>query len=139
MGAKFFNPSGAPGQIPIGCVVAWLKSFPNCPALSSNFVECNGQTLNDAGSVFNTKTIPDLNGNSNPNRYLRGATTSGATGGTVCHSHTACGTLCTSVGAFNTSGGSVCALTGAAIGFIFVNSATVEPPYYTVTWIMRVK
>lgn len=45
--------------------------------LDDNYVECNGQTLSDSGSIFNGDIIPDLNGNNN---FLRGNSTSGETG-----------------------------------------------------------
>ena len=64
------------GLVPIGSVISWLKSLTNCPALDDRFVECNGQTLSDAGSVFNGVVIPNLNGNAN---FLYGAATSGGT------------------------------------------------------------
>ncbi len=63
---------------PIGSIVAWLKSYANTPALPSGWVECNGQTLSDADSVYNGQAIPNLNGD---NRFLRGNSTSGGTGG----------------------------------------------------------
>jgi hypothetical protein len=54
------------------------------PALSSNWVECNGQVLSDADSLFNGATMPDLN---TTQRFLRGAKFSGTTGGADSHSH----------------------------------------------------
>jgi hypothetical protein len=47
---------------PIGSVMAWLKSFPNTPPLPSGWIECNGQVLNDADSVYNGAVMPNLNG-----------------------------------------------------------------------------
>jgi len=74
---------------PIGSVLAWVKSFPNTPALPSGWVECNGQVLDDAESVYNGETIPDLNV---ADRFLRGNATSGGTGGAttinISHFHT---------------------------------------------------
>jgi hypothetical protein len=64
------------GIIPIGCPIPWLKSLAGVPALPSNWVECNGQTLSDAGSPLNGQTIPNLNGNLN---VLYGKSTSGTT------------------------------------------------------------
>jgi hypothetical protein len=67
--------------VPIGSVVAWLKSYTNTPALGAGWVECNGQVLSDATSVYNGQTIPDLNGTGVGNhRFLRGQNTSGGTG-----------------------------------------------------------
>ena len=72
---------------PIGAVMPWLKSFTNTPALIDGWEECNGQVLSDADSIYNGQTLPDLNGN---NQFLRGNSTSGATGGseTMAHTHT---------------------------------------------------
>lgn len=64
------------GLVPIGTVLPWLKSLTNTPALDDRFVECNGQTLSDAESVYNGVVIPILNGNLN---VLYGKSTSGTT------------------------------------------------------------
>src|SRR5881394_3776492 len=66
---------------PVGCVSGYLKSLPNAPALPGTWVECNGQVLNDAQSPLNGQTLPDLNGTGGPQRFLRGASVSGGTGG----------------------------------------------------------
>ncbi|GAH18087.1 unnamed protein product, partial [marine sediment metagenome] len=75
--------------VPVGTVLPWLKSYTNTPALPDEFVECNGQVLDDGDSVYDGQTIPDLNGG---NRFLRGAATSGTTGGAatinIAHAHT---------------------------------------------------
>jgi len=62
------------GIIPVGSIIAWHKSFTNTPALPDGWVECNGQVLSDADSVYNGQTIPNLNGDG---RFLRGSSTSG--------------------------------------------------------------
>ncbi len=64
------------GVMPIGSISAWHKTLPGVPALSDNWVECNGQTLNDAASPLNGQVIPNLNGEA---RFLRGGATSGVT------------------------------------------------------------
>ena len=46
------------------------------PELDDSWVECNGQTLSDADSIYNGETIPDLNGDA---QFLYGAATSGGT------------------------------------------------------------
>lgn len=56
------------------------------PALPSNFVECDGSVLSDADSVFDGATLPDLNAGTY--RMLRGAISSGATGGADTHTLT---------------------------------------------------
>jgi hypothetical protein len=125
-------------QIPIGGIVAWLKSYANTPALPPGWVEPNGQVLNDAESVYNGQTLPDLNGG---NRFLRGNAASGETGGAATHSHSVSGT---------TGYPSQCEPATTEIGAVaaqyhrhdFSATTTAEinlPPYYNVVWIMRVK
>jgi len=60
--------------VPIGAVLPFLKTLPNCPAMPTGYLECDGSVVNDADSVFNGVTLPDLNGD---NRLLRGNSTSG--------------------------------------------------------------
>ena len=71
------------GLVPVGGVIAWLKSFTNVPTLPDEYVELNGQVLSDAQSVFNGQTLPDLSGTtgSHIKRFIRFSTTSGTTGG----------------------------------------------------------
>ena len=71
--------------VPIGAIFPWLKDYTNTPNLPEAWVECNGQTLSDGESVYDGQTIPDLNGN---NRFLRGNSTSGGTGGESEHTLT---------------------------------------------------
>jgi hypothetical protein len=49
---------------PIGAILAWHKSLSGTPGLpaSGEWVECNGQTLSDPASPYNTQVIPNLNG-----------------------------------------------------------------------------
>lgn len=118
------------GLVPVGCVIAYLKSLTNTPALPDEFVECNGQTLSDAQSVYNSVVIPNLNGaSSQTQRFLRGASTSGTTGGTETHIHTIGYTY-----VIQACCGSCCALdygNTAASGTL--------PSYYQVVWVMRIK
>ena len=109
------------GTVPIGSVISYVKSFANTPTLPSNFVECNGQVLSDARSPYNGQTIPALNGTTDANkRFLRGSTTSGATGGAA---------------SFNTSFAAV----GGTGGSRVVDSVIPTiPPYYEVVMIMRI-
>lgn len=112
--------------VPVGTVVAWLKSATGTPALPAEWVECNGQILSDAGSVYNGQTIPDLNGG---NRFLRGSATSGTTGGAETHTH--------SLDIFDYVGN------GATQRYVSsantVSSSSSLPPYYEVVWIMKIK
>lgn len=130
----FLNSDGQvyiKGIVPVGSVVAWLKDYTNTPSLSEYFVECNGQTLSDADSPYDGQTIPDLNGSSATQRFLRGSTSSGSTGGSETHTHT----VNTDV-TFNDD-------TGTAHGFSSADpptlSASTLPSYYEVVWIMRIK
>ena len=75
------QPSTA--KAPVGSVVSWLKDYTNTPTLSDEWVECNGQTLVDAESVYDGQVIPDLNGDA---VTLHGSTTSGTVGDTE-HDH----------------------------------------------------
>ena len=122
---------GSAGMVPVGSVVAWMKSFPNTPALPDNFVECNGQTLGDLDSPYYGEVIPNLNGVSGTKRFLRGSSTSGGFGGSETHMHTLSLPPGTPAGV---GGGS--AVTG---GNYTTNATSNLPPYYEVVWIMRIK
>jgi len=114
----------------IGTIVAWLKSFTGVPStLPEGWVECNGQSLSDANSPLNGETIPDLNGSSADERFLRGNTTSGTASGSDSHTHTK------SVAWDASSAG------GASLmspGDVTISGSNL-PYYYSVVWIMRVK
>jgi len=133
------NSSGkleALGVSPVGSVIAWLKTFTNTPALPTGWVECNGQVLSDALSVYNGQTIPNLNGNSEATKlFLRGSTTSGGTGGSatinIAHSHTYTGGGGTNTPVLTNGGG----LTSTSLS----SAQTIIPPYYEVVRIMRVR
>jgi len=83
-------------SVPIGAVLPWLKSLTGTPGIPDGWVECNGQTLNDTNSPYNGQTIPDLNGYTGTQRFLRGGgnadgstpTVSGGTGGSETMTHT---------------------------------------------------
>lgn len=123
------------GNVPVGCVLAYLKSFPNAPALPASWAECNGQVLNDVESPFNGATLPNLNGASGGSqRFLRGATASGGTGGADSHTHTYLGT--DGAECQPQTGGSFCFSTGDPQT---TDPADTLPSYYEVVWVMRVK
>jgi len=81
------NTGVGAGTVPIGGIVPWFKDFTNVPSLPAEFAECNGQTISDAESPLDGQTLPDLNGSSGKNRFLRGDTTSGETGGSATNTH----------------------------------------------------
>ena len=134
-------------RVPIGCILAWLKNFAGTPSIPSGFVECNGQVLNDAESVFDGETIPALNNN---NRFLRGNATSGGTGGSSTHtlitnelpSHTH---PMSHAGHLEGTGGQIWPAVTWAAANISTGSAgggaahENKPPYYNIVWIMRIK
>src|SRR6188474_1726905 len=127
--------AGAAGiSVPIGGLSAWLKSFPNTPPLPPEYVERNGQTINDPGSPYNGLNAPDLNGaQGGVPVFLRGANASGGTGGAETHSHRL---------PLNISGGN--AQSGADVqvfpsGNYTSDPASSFPPYYEVVWVMRVR
>jgi len=127
------------GNVPVGCVLAYLKSFTGVPALPGSWVECNGQVLSDAASPLNGQTIPNLNGSGvgGIKRFLRGATASGATGGADSHSH----------GLDNLGNNPVTVSAGAGSQVVSADEASNTttnadsslPSHYEVVWVMRVK
>jgi len=70
---------------PIASIIAWAKNIKTGLTIPACWVECNGQTLNDSESILNGILIPNLNGQ---NRFLRGNSTSGETGGEEKHTLT---------------------------------------------------
>lgn len=147
------------GDVPIGGIVPWAKSLAGVPNLPEGWVECDGSVLVDAQSSLNGQTIPDLNGD---NRFLRGASTSGGTGGSETHTHSN-GTFKLNSGGTGYSNrqpsGTDIVAARNSDGFIAAwntgGSDTVEdminditgtssatstlPTYYGVVWIMRVR
>jgi len=135
-------PVGGIGVVPVGGIVAWLKSFPNTPALPGNFVECNGQTLSDPESIYNGQTISNLNSD---NRFLRGSSTSGGSGGSDTHTHTIYPpvTNMATRWANGWEGGHLVNPPGSTLADLPSSFVTDEkaclPSYYEVVWIIRVK
>ncbi len=130
-------PTGG-AELPLGIIVGWPKSRANMPALPGTWVECNGQVLNDPASPFHGQTIDDLNGASGPRRFLRGAATSGDTGGADAHTHSlqALDGDHGNFSAVSNSSGEVNALVPGAYS---TESNSSLPSYYEVVWVMRVK
>jgi len=109
---------------PIGSIFPWLKTYTNTPALPSGWVECDGATLSDADSVYDGQTIPNLNAN----KFFRGASASGGTGGSETHTHS-----------LNTIANSMHGGNDEHMLQNTTGSVSTLPTYYEVVWIMRVK
>ena len=130
-------------SMPLGSITAWHKSFANTPTLPGQWVECNGQTLDDAESVFDGQVIPDLNGavgTGLKGRFLRGHSESGITEASqnLSHSHT--------FGFVNNQVGTAGNVIDGASGGANATATTsgnggdeARPNNYSVVWIMRVK
>jgi hypothetical protein len=122
---------------PVGSIIGWHKSFGGTPALSSGWVECNGQVLVDPESVYNGFTIPNINGDG---RFLRGGALSGTMQAEEFKAHTHTEVADGPTGAGNSGAGGTplthnvtAPQTGSAGG------AETRPINMSVVWIMRVK
>jgi hypothetical protein len=110
--------------VPVGAVLPWFKDTPGVPALPANFVECNGQVLNDPESPMNGQTMPDAN--TGAQRFIRGGLTSGVTGG---------------IDSFATALADNAGI-GTAQNFVTIDfspGAQPFPPFITAVWVIRVK
>lgn len=134
-------------NVPIGVILAWAKTLGGVPALPDGWVQCDGQTLADTASLLNGQVIPNLNG---VPRFLRGASTSGATGGAdthtlsiaemPAHTHFIGGNV-------STAGNNFLSLTGKKENVHGRFTETTgggcahenRPAYYSVVWVMRVR
>lgn len=47
--------------LPIGSIICWAKSFGSTPSLGDDWVECNGQLVEDEESPYNGLNLPNLN------------------------------------------------------------------------------
>ena len=124
---------------PIGAIIPWAKDLTGIPSLPYGFVECNGQILNDSESPLNGQTIPNLNGEY---RFLRGAPSSGATGGSDTHSHDMNGGVGNRIWATCPGGCWIqVSTTGGHPSYVnqYTQSASSLPRFYSVVWIIRVK
>lgn len=128
-----FNLTTATGKLalgipPVGSILPWAKTLTGVPALPSGYVECDGSVLSDGDSLLNGQTIPDLNGD---NQFMRGNSTSGATGGTD--------TINQSTGEAVLSGSEASQLGTGTLKHTHNVSHDNRPAFYDVVWIMRVK
>jgi hypothetical protein len=131
------------GIVPVGTIVAWAKNLTGTPSLPAGWVECNGQTLNDAASPYHLQAIPDLNGSASGTQlFVRGHTVSGGIGGTSSHCHSVCVSWGVCTNSLSTS--------GSDSSYNFVESSDTSatgstddvphiPPYYEAVMIIRVK
>ena len=116
--------NGLAALVPIGVVLPWFKDIPGVPVLGANFVECNGQFLNDADSPLNGQLMPDIN--TGAQRFLRGGLNSGALGG---------------IDSFATAQADNAGV-GTAQNFVTIDfspGAQPFPPYVTAVFVIRVK
>lgn len=133
--------------IPVGTVLAWLKSYTNTPSLPDGWAECDGSAVSDSDSPYNGQNLPDLN--SGTQRFLRGSTTSGTTGGSDSHSHEWVndgggagdyGIALASSGTGDASGAGQGFGSGGTIsGSKSTGGASALPNYYEVVWIIKIK
>jgi hypothetical protein len=143
------NTSRSDGDVPVGGIIPWLKSFTGTPNLPQGWMECDGSTVNDPLSSLNGQTLPDLNGD---NRFLRGNSTSGGTGGSLTNtavlhspSNFSAGGGASDVVANGSDNGTLASgiLTGSGTTWYrrtsTTNSFSIVPPYYNVVWIIRIK
>ena len=140
------GPAGATGStgamgisVPIGGLSPWLKSFPNTPPLQPEYVECNGQVLDDVASPYHGATIPNINGaGGGTQRFLRGATASGGTGGNDVHAHPM-QDLDGDHGHFTSVTNSSNDVNVLVPGTYTTQDGDSLPSYYEVVWVMRIK
>jgi hypothetical protein len=113
----------------VGTIKAYHKSMTGIPSnnMTAFWKECVGGTLSDAESPLNGQTLPDLN---TTQRFLRGAGTSGTTGGSDSHSHSM-----NNITAVNSSG----TAWGFNSGSPTTQNASSLPAYMQVVWIIKVK
>ena len=117
---------------PIGSIVAWHPSLGGVPGtLPAGWVACNGQTLDDSESPLDGQTMPSLNSTlDTQSRYLRGASSSGGTGGGDCQNHTH------NVSNYTKTAGDT---NQKYIPTSYCTAKTVHPPYIKLRYIIRVK
>ncbi|MCP4138637.1 MAG: hypothetical protein GY754_47210 [bacterium] len=132
---------------PVGSIQAWHKNMTGTPNIPTEWVECNGQIINDSESVYNGLAAPNLNspvysGNSK-GMFLRGYTQSGLFEEDTfeLHSHTYTYTEAAS-GPAMFGGGPRRANVGTAATpkpTTEAGSDETRPSNMSVVWIMRIK
>jgi len=121
-------PGPSIGAVPVGSLSMWLQDYPGTPALPAEFAICDGHLLNDSASPYDGMALPDLRG-----LFLRGAASSGGTGGSDSHTH--------DVELTGISAGDPGASGGSPVpwGNYPTTAASSLPPYYEVVYVMRVR
>ena len=133
--------------VPIGAIIPWHKNMSGVPSLPENFLEMNGQTVNDSDSPLNGNTLFNMN---DVHSFVRGNATSGAVGGEAthtlteseipAHSHTISPTdYNASLGSYGATGSvdrSHSVETDSTGGGSAHNN---EPQYINLVWIIRIK
>jgi len=113
--------------MPVGSIISIYIPF--IDTMPSYWQECDGSTISDSESPLDGTDVPDLNGD---NRYLRGNTTSGGTGGTnATHNHT--------MNTWPDNGGNYGSFVGATLSSLSVGLSSAEPAHQEVKYYMRVK
>lgn len=134
------SSSSPAGLCPVGSVLHWDKSFAGTPALTGEWVECNGQVISDASSPYNGKTMRSLN---STNRFIRGNTTSGGVGGnssvSLSTSFTPSLSVCSDTALSGSS--SPCFVTSVAGNTSTITMPTFNPSplYMDMVYIYRIK
>jgi len=128
---------------PIGSIIAWHKSLAGTPGLQSEWVECNGQILNDTNSPYDGQSIPDLNNipssYSGGGRFLRGGNVSGTSqDASVMYPNDTSDTFANSDGPGPTVSPPLNAHTISTL-IAGTTGSTSRPVNMSVVWIMRVK
>lgn len=118
-----------PGCNPVGTLIHWDKTLVGVPSLAAQlkteYVEDNGQVITDSNSPMVGKT---LRGTNNNNRFIRGNSTSGTTGGGITETLCQCSTSATAGPDFNALN------TGT-----FINTGGNLPPYVNMVNLVRIK
>jgi hypothetical protein len=109
-------------DMPVGSIIAWASHIH--ATLPENWVLCDGSVISDERSLINGVTTPNLNGD---HRFLRGASSSGGTGGSEEHNHTIA-----SQDNIEDTG------SGEYVRKSYTSTENHLPPYYNIIWIMRV-
>lgn len=109
---------------PIGSILYYDETYINSTDLSADLKAADGTQVNDVNSPLNNVSLPNINGG---NRFLRGATSSGALVGSTSHSHTnyRIRVIRDDGYSYEDQG--------------YINAATAVPPYYDIQNVYKIK